>query len=160
VRDISEEEWCVPAGEAARYWPEWSWLTGAEEVLALAGERSGEEARAARESATGTPNGAFLARAGDLARAQWFLWAWTTLAAGERLGRSFSEGMPRPFLPPPSLRALVIGTAAAERCIWDTRRCASGHGGGQGWSVRKTGSSPIDAARGGCWTRQGHWGAP
>src|SRR3712207_7892553 len=72
--------WRVPVGEAARYRSDGSWLTGAEEVLARAARRSGEEARAVRESAPGTPNGLFLARAGDLTRAQWFLWAWAALA--------------------------------------------------------------------------------
>ena len=69
------------------------WLADVEDVLARAAGRSGEEARAVRESATGTPNGAFLARSGDLARAQWFLWVWAALAAGERLGRPLSAEM-------------------------------------------------------------------
>jgi ubiquinone biosynthesis protein len=106
--------WRVPVGEAARYRSDGSWLTGAEEVLARAARRSGEEARAVRESAPGTPNGLFLARAGDLTRAQWFLWAWAALAAGERLGRPSSEVMPGSFLALPSPRVLVIGTVAAE----------------------------------------------
>jgi predicted unusual protein kinase regulating ubiquinone biosynthesis (AarF/ABC1/UbiB family) len=95
--------------DAARLWSHGA--LGAEEVLARAARRSGEEARAVRESAQGTPNGAFLARAGDLARSQWFLWAWATLAAGEHLGRPVTPG----FLPPtPSPRALVIGTVASD----------------------------------------------
>src|SRR3712207_346208 len=108
------EGWRIPVGEAARYRSEGSWLTGAEEVLALAARRSGEEARAFRESANGTPSGAFLARAGDLGRAQWFLWVWAALAAGERLGQPSSKEMPGPLLYPPSLRAMVIGTVATE----------------------------------------------
>ena len=96
---------------------------GAEEVLARAIRRSGEEARDVRESAGGTPDAAFLARAGDLARSQWFLWAWMTLAAGERLGRAsgrdFSFGTSAPYapgLPASGLspRTLVIGTVASD----------------------------------------------
>ncbi len=87
---------------------------GAEEVLTLAARRSGEETRAVRESAHGTPNGAFLARAGDLARSQWFLWAWATLAAGERLGRATLGVAPGLSPLAPSPRALVIGTVASE----------------------------------------------
>src|SRR3712207_4273827 len=117
--------------DAARIWSHGA--LGAQEVLARAARRSGEEARDARESAKGTPNGAFLARAGDLARAQWFLWAWATLAAGERLGRASSGsggvsfGLP-PIPPAPSPRTMVLGTIASdlylgyaalrERALW------------------------------------------
>ena len=38
-----------------------------------------------RQSANGTPSGTFLARAGDLVRAQWFLWVWATLV-GRAIG--------------------------------------------------------------------------
>ena len=99
-----------------RYWLEATGTWGrsalkAEEVIARSAERFGEEVRTVRESAEGTPNGAFLARAGDLARSQWFLGAWATLATGERLGRG---GVPR-FLPLAlSPRALVIWTAASD----------------------------------------------
>ena len=112
VPDMSEG-WRVAMSEAALCRSEGSWLTGAEEVLGRAAERSGEEARAVRESANGTPSGAFLARAGDLARAQWFLWTWAALTVGERIGWRSSEGRGS-FLPPVSPRALVIGTVAAE----------------------------------------------
>ena len=113
--------WRVPVGEAARYRSDGSWLTGAEEVLARAARRSGEEARAVRESAPETPNGAFLARAGDLTRAQWFLWAWAALAAGERLGRPSSEVMPGSFWP---FRRRGCWSSGRWRrsCIWGTRR--------------------------------------
>jgi predicted unusual protein kinase regulating ubiquinone biosynthesis (AarF/ABC1/UbiB family) len=97
---------------------------GAEEVLARAVLRSGEEARDVRESARGTPNGVFLARAGDLARSQWFLWAWATLAAGERLGRASARASTRATAPlllapspspaAPSPRTLVLGTVASD----------------------------------------------
>jgi predicted unusual protein kinase regulating ubiquinone biosynthesis (AarF/ABC1/UbiB family) len=117
--------------DAARIWSHGA--LGAQQVLARAARRSGEEARDVHESAVGTPNGAFLARAGDLARSQWFLWAWATLAAGERLGRASSGsggvsfGLP-PILPAPSPRTMVLGTIASdlyfgysalrERALW------------------------------------------
>src|SRR5215218_9588683 len=87
--------------DAARLWSHAA--LGAGEVLARAVRRSGEEAQAVRESAKETPDGANLARAGDLARAQWFLWVWTTLAAGERLGRAYQgDGTSHGLLPPVS----------------------------------------------------------
>jgi predicted unusual protein kinase regulating ubiquinone biosynthesis (AarF/ABC1/UbiB family) len=89
---------------------------GAGEVVARAARRSGEEARAVRESAPGTPDGAYLARSGDLARAQWFLWAWTTLAVGERLGRGYPGAGTPPGLRPPvsSPRTALLGTLASD----------------------------------------------
>src|SRR5215213_11647595 len=103
--------------DAARIWSHGT--LGAQEVLARAARRSGEEARDVRESAVGTPNGAFLARAGDLARSQWFLWAWATLAAGERLGRASSGSggvsLSLPTIPPaPPPRTMVLGTIASD----------------------------------------------
>ena len=108
------EEWRVQVAEEASYQPGGFWLTWPEQELAWATEHSGEEARAVCQSANGTPSGIFLARAGDLARAQWFLWVWATLLAWERLERPSAEVMTRPFLAPPSRRALVMGTVAAE----------------------------------------------
>ena len=69
-----------------------------------------------RESAKGTPDGAYLARAGDLARAQWFLWAWTALAAGERLGWACQgSGAPSGLSPTVrSPRAALLGTLASD----------------------------------------------
>ncbi len=103
--------------DAARLWSHGA--LGVQEVLTRAARRSGEEAQAVRESAEGTPNVAFLARAGDLVRAQWFLWAWATLAAGERFGRASSgSGGVSPGLPPvppaPSPRTMVLGTIASD----------------------------------------------
>ena len=96
----------------------WSRATlGATELVVRAARRSGEEARAVRESASVTPDGAYLARAGDLLRAQWFLWAWATLAAGERLGRahSWDGATPEGLLPPvPSPRVALLGTLASD----------------------------------------------
>jgi predicted unusual protein kinase regulating ubiquinone biosynthesis (AarF/ABC1/UbiB family) len=64
-----------------------------------------------RESAKGTPNDAFLARSGDLVRSQWSLWAWATLAAGERLWRALMRG----FSPStPSPRAALIGMVTSD----------------------------------------------
>ena len=91
---------------------------GAQEVLARAARRSGEEIRDVRESARETTNGAYLARTGDLARSQWFLWAWATLAAGERLGRapsrSAAPSLFAPFTASPSPRTLVLGMVASD----------------------------------------------
>ncbi len=61
-------------------------------------------------SSDGTPAGAYLARAGDLARGQWFLWAWATLAAGERMGRAYPSLAP----PLPSPRAALLGMVASD----------------------------------------------
>jgi len=108
------------AKSAFRGWPEavraWSHAAlGVGEVVARSARRSGEEARAVRRSAVGTPDGAYLARAGDLARAQWFLWAWATLAAGERLGRAYAgDGTPGLSPPVPSPRVAVLGTLASD----------------------------------------------
>src|SRR5215218_1090466 len=100
--------------DAARLWSHAA--LGAGEVLARAVRRSGEEAQAVRESAKETPDGANLARAGDLARAQWFLWVWTTLAAGERLGRAYQgDGTSHGLLPPASSpRVALLGTLASD----------------------------------------------
>jgi hypothetical protein len=120
------EEWRVQVAEEASYQPGGFWLTWPEQELALATEHSGEEARAVCQSANGTPSGTFLARAGDLARAHWFLWEWATLLAWERLERPL---MTQRFLAPPSRRALVMGTVAAELYVgyaaWRER--------GRGW---------------------------
>jgi ubiquinone biosynthesis protein len=99
---------------AARSWSHAA--LGAGEVVSRAARRSGEEARAVRESAHGTPDGAYLARSGDLARAQWFLWAWTTLAAGERLGRGYPGARAQPGLRPPvpSPRPALLSTLASD----------------------------------------------
>ena len=76
-----------------------------------------------RESAKGAPNDVFLARSGDLARSQWFLWAWTTLAVGERLGRAsgWAASVPSASVLPPGLpasvlspRTRVIGAVASD----------------------------------------------
>jgi predicted unusual protein kinase regulating ubiquinone biosynthesis (AarF/ABC1/UbiB family) len=85
--------------------------SGAVEVLALAARRSGEEARAVRESAKGTPSDTLLARASDLARSQWFLWTWATLGVGERLGREVTPGLSPPALSP---RAALIWTVTSD----------------------------------------------
>jgi hypothetical protein len=137
---------------------------GAEEVLVRAARRSGEEARAVRESAKGTPSDALLARAGDLARSQWFLWTWATLAAGERLGRAVLSG----FSPPtPSPRAALIGMVTSdlylgyavlrERVRWaprlvrsedwelaHRRGAAAGHGGGARWNLDQSRTVRLD----------------
>src|SRR5215212_2843539 len=95
--------------DAARLWSYGA--LGTWEALARAARRSGEEARAVRESSRATPDGAYLARA------QWFLWVWTTLAAGERLGRAYQQGdgTLHGLLPPVwSPRAALLGTLASD----------------------------------------------
>ena len=68
----------------------WGNGTQAAEVLARAARRSGEETRTVFAANGGTLDTAFLTRAGDLVRAQAFLWVSAGLAAGERLGRTAS----------------------------------------------------------------------
>jgi ubiquinone biosynthesis protein len=100
-------------------------VLGAQEVLAQAVRRSGEETRDVRASAQEIPNDAYLARASDLARSQWFLWAWSTLAANERLrrgpgrnpggtraGAAFPAPLPLPAAASP--RTLILGTIASD----------------------------------------------
>jgi predicted unusual protein kinase regulating ubiquinone biosynthesis (AarF/ABC1/UbiB family) len=96
--------------ESARLWRTGAY--GAERVLARAAQRSAGETKAVIEAASDSgenPDLANLARLGDLARAQWFLWAGANLAAGERAGRA----LPRP----PgawSPRTLVLGIVASD----------------------------------------------
>ena len=94
----------------------------AEEVLARATRRSGEEARAVFDAAGGLVDSTFPARFGDLARAQSFLWTAAGLAAGERLGRaaSASSAMLPGFADlassAPSPRVFVLGIVATD--LW------------------------------------------
>lgn len=87
----------------------------AREILLGASRRSGEEAREVLKE-EGLSGLTLAARAGDLSRAQAFLWAAAGFAAGERLGREVpgetsgagfgaAEWLPR---------AMVIGTVAAD----------------------------------------------
>ena len=94
------------------------WTRGAfeaREILLGAARRSGEDAREvfATEELSGLT---LAARAGDLSRAQTFLWAAAGFAAGERLGRETPRETSgagfgaAEWLP----RAMVIGTVAAD----------------------------------------------
>lgn len=86
---------------------------GAERVLVRAAQRSAGETRAiidATSKAGGKPDLANLARLGDLARAQWFLWTGANLAAGERAGRALAR--PSAFTWSP--RTLVLGLIASD----------------------------------------------
>ena len=92
----------------------------AEEIITRATRRSGEEMRAVF-AADEIAGAAFLARVGDLTRAQAFLWASAGLAAGERWGRAASAGGTLPgsvdlaafgWAP----RASVLGAVAAD--LW------------------------------------------
>src|SRR3712207_4234359 len=76
--------------DAARLWADET--RAAEEVLARAGRRSGEEVRAVLGIAGGPADVAFPARFGELTRAQTFLWSAAGLAAAERLGRAATGG--------------------------------------------------------------------
>lgn len=96
------------------------WARGAfeaQKIMLGATRRSGEDAwdALAAENSSGPALAALAARAGDLSRAQVFLWAATGFAAGERLGRAAPGGLRSGFgaaewLP----RAMVIGTVAAD----------------------------------------------
>jgi predicted unusual protein kinase regulating ubiquinone biosynthesis (AarF/ABC1/UbiB family) len=98
----------------------------AEEVLARAARRSGEETRAVFDAADGPADTAFPARFGDLARAQAFLWTAAGLAVGERLGRAasassvalpgFASGFTDLAASVPSPRTFVLGVVAAD--LW------------------------------------------
>jgi predicted unusual protein kinase regulating ubiquinone biosynthesis (AarF/ABC1/UbiB family) len=92
----------------------------AEEIMVRAAQRSSGESRTVF-AADGTPGAAFLARFGDLARSQMFLWASAGLAVGERLGRATSVG--GALRGPVDLsafgwtqRASVLGAVAAD--LW------------------------------------------
>ena len=112
--------------DAARLWDDEA--RAAEEVLARAARRSGEETRAVFGT-EGPPDAASLARLGDLMRAQTFLWTAANLAAAERLGRAAAAGgealSGSPGLAPgfadlassaPSPRVFVLGVVAAD--LW------------------------------------------
>ncbi|MGB3683333.1 MAG: AarF/UbiB family protein, partial [Rubrobacteraceae bacterium] len=86
----------------------------AQKIMLGAARRSSEDLRAAM-SVENTSGSTFAARAGDLSRAQAFLWSAAGFAAGERLGRGApGEGTSgfgaAEWLP----RAMVIGTVAAD----------------------------------------------
>jgi len=101
-------------------------VRAAEEVLARAARRSGEEAQAVFDVAEGVPDTASLTRFGDLVRAQTFLWTAANLAAAERMGRAASAGGETlPGSPPgfaelassaPSPRVFVLGVVAID--LW------------------------------------------
>lgn len=111
--------------DATRLWGDEA--RAAEEVLARAARRSGEETQAVF-SAEGPPDAASLARLGDLVRAQTFLWTAANLAVAERLGRAATAGgeaLSEAGLAPgfadlaasaPSPRVFVLGVVAAD--LW------------------------------------------
>ena len=114
--------------DAARMWGDEA--RAAEEVLARAARRSGEETRAVFGDGEGPPDAASLARFGDLVRAQTFLWTAANLSAAERLGRAASAGSEaitgstHAFAPgftdlaasAPSPRVFVLGVVATD--LW------------------------------------------
>ena len=105
--------------DAARSWGDEA--RAAEEVLARATRRSGEEARDVFGMAGGVADAALPARYGDLARAQTFLWSAAGLAAAERLGRAATGGEALPGLAElaataPSPRVFVLGVVATD--LW------------------------------------------
>ena len=109
--------------DAARLWGDEA--RAAQEVLARAARRSGEETRDVFGAGEGPPDAASLARFGDLVRAQTFLWTAANLAAAERLGRGASAGGEAlPGVPgfadlaasAPSPRVFVLGVVASD--LW------------------------------------------
>ncbi len=109
--------------DAARLWGDEA--RAAQEVLARAARRSGEETRDVFGAGEGPPDAASLARFGDLVRAQTFLWTAANLAAAERLGRAASAGGEAlPGVPgfadlaasAPSPRVFVLGVVASD--LW------------------------------------------
>jgi predicted unusual protein kinase regulating ubiquinone biosynthesis (AarF/ABC1/UbiB family) len=109
--------------DAARLWGDEA--RAAQEVLARAARRSGEETQAVFGAGEGPPDAASLARFGDLVRAQTFLWTAANLAAAERLGRAASaggEGFPEVpgfadlAASAPSPRVFVLGVVASD--LW------------------------------------------
>lgn len=114
-----------PLDEVLQRWGEG--VFGARDVLLRAARRSAEDARAAKENlrtkkerseGRGSVYASALELGADVAeevRAQTFLGAWATLAAGERLSRPF--GRPFPALPErvaPSPRTLALWAAAFD----------------------------------------------
>ena len=87
---------------------------GREGALTRAVRRSGEETRAVRDASGGAPDPAFLARFGDLARSEAFLWTEAGLMAGERLGRGFALASTEASGYAGLSRTLVIGAVAAD----------------------------------------------
>lgn len=126
----------------------------AREILLGAARRSGEDAREAL-AAEETSSLALAARAGDLSRAQAFLWAATGFAAGERLsrgaaGETSGSGLgAAEWLP----RAMVIGTVAADlylgyAALRERSRWAPELVGGEDWELqhRRGATHILDAA--------------
>ncbi len=87
---------------------------GGEGLFTRALRRSGEETRSVRDVSGGTPDPEFLARIGDLARSEAFLWTEAGLMAGERLGRGFALASPGLSGYARASRTLVIGAVAAD----------------------------------------------
>ena len=87
---------------------------GGEFALSRAVRRSGEETRAVRDASRGTLDPDFLARVGDLARSEAFLWTEAGLMTGERLGRGFALASPGFSGYAGLSRTLVIGAVAAD----------------------------------------------
>ncbi len=127
------------------------------EVVVRAARRSGEETRAVSDTMNGAPHAASLARFGDLARAQAFLWSAAGLAAGERLGRAASEALSGfgelavafGWVP----RAFVLGAVATD--LWqgyaalrERARWASGLVRDEDWELqhRRGAGRVLDAA--------------
>src|ERR687897_1232134 len=110
--------------DAARGWGDEA--RAAVEVLTRATRRSREETRDVCAIVEEAPDGASLARFGDLVRAQTFLWTAANLSAAERLGRAASaRGETLPGFAPEfselvtsatSPRVFVLGVVAMD--LW------------------------------------------
>src|SRR5918997_873437 len=110
--------------DAARGWGDEA--RAAVEVLTRATRRSREETRDVCAIVEEAPDGASLARFGDLVRAQTFLWTTANLSAAERLGRAasargetlpgFAPGFSELVASAPSPRVFVLGVVAMD--LW------------------------------------------
>ena len=126
---------------------------GREGTLSRAARRSGEEMKAVRDASVRSSDPDFLARFGDLARSEAFLWTEAGLMTGERLGRGFALSSPGFSGYAGVSRTLVIGAIAADLYLGYTalrRRSASYTGlvGDEDWNLqhRRGAARVLDAA--------------
>ncbi len=124
-----------------------------EGTLSRAVRRSGEETKAVRDASARSSDPDFLARFGDLARSEAFLWTEAGLMTGERLGRGLALASPGFSGYAGLSRTLVIGAVAADLYLGYTalrRRSTSYPGlvGEEDWGLqhRRGAARILDAA--------------